>query len=85
MRAVKLLMGPTFDVFIGTSGLHSSALKSTAFVEAILEATGARSRRPPAGGVNFGHQAPLMMNHVQEPSTPDDEVRKSSKAGNTLR
>jgi hypothetical protein len=36
MRAflVKLLMGPTFDVFIDTSGLHSSALKSTAFVEA---------------------------------------------------
>jgi hypothetical protein len=31
---VNLLIGTTFDVFIDTSGLHSSALKSTAFVEA---------------------------------------------------
>jgi hypothetical protein len=28
---------------------------------------------------------PLVMNHVQEPSTPDDDERKSSKAGNMLR
>ena len=32
---VKLLMGPIFDVFIDSSGMHSSAPKSTGFVEAL--------------------------------------------------
>ena len=32
---IKLLIGATFDVFIDSSGLHSSAPKSTAFVEAL--------------------------------------------------
>jgi len=32
---VKLLIGPTFDVFIDSSRLHSSAPKSTTFVEAL--------------------------------------------------
>jgi hypothetical protein len=32
---VKLLMGTTFDVFIDSSGLRSSAPQSTAFVEAL--------------------------------------------------
>jgi hypothetical protein len=31
---VKLLIGTTFDVFIDSSRLHSSAPKSTGFVEA---------------------------------------------------
>ena len=44
---VKLLMGTTFDVFIDSSRLHSSAPKSTPFVEPFWRrrerAPGARS------------------------------------------
>jgi hypothetical protein len=32
---VKLLIGTTFDVFIDSAGLHSSAPKSPALVEAL--------------------------------------------------
>ena len=43
---VKLLIGTTFDVFIDSSGFHSSDPKSTAFVEALWRR---RERLPVAG------------------------------------